>query len=214
VSRVGILTPMANPIVEAEMRSLLPIDYVVARMVSEAKASEQRLIDYAEHAAETLRQFGGMPLAAIGFACTASSYLIGRAAEERISAGLSLPFLFAAAAVRAELGRRGATRLAVISPYPPPIHEAGLGYWRAAGFDILFDARIEIGSADTRSIYALDGSAALEPIDRARSAAPDAILLAGTGMPTLAQIAPAAEPPILSSNYCLAKALMEAVDAG
>jgi maleate isomerase len=72
----------------------------------------------------------------------------------------------------------------------------------------IFDERVEIGSDDTRSIYALAGSEAQAAVIRAREAAPDAVLLSGTGMPTLALLDPQGMPPIISSNHCLAQAMM------
>jgi maleate isomerase len=198
---------MENPTVEAEMRHLLPIDYVLARLVSPSPSSFERLVDYAENALETARQFGAMPLAAIGFACTASSYLIGSEREEAIAALSPIPFLFAAASVRHRLASIGARRIALISPYPQELHDLGAQYWRRAGIEIGFQARLEIGSADTRAIYRLNGSEASASIEEASRTRPDAILLAGTGMPTLSLIQSDASPPILSSNQCLAAAL-------
>jgi maleate isomerase len=199
---------MENPTVEAEMRHLLPIDYVLARLVSPSPGSFNRLIDYAENALETVQQFGAMPLAAIGFACTASSYLIGSEREEEIAIISPIPFLFAAASIRHHLVSIGARRIALISPYPKELHDRGAAYWRRAGLDIGFEARLDIGSADTRAIYRLSGNEASASIEEARRTRPDAILLAGTGMPTLALIQPDASPPILSSNQCLAAALL------
>jgi maleate isomerase len=207
VTRLGILTPMANWTVEAEMRRLLVPDYAVARLFSPSKSSQRRLIDYAERAGETVRQFGGMRLAAIGFACTASSYLIGAAREAEIAAGFPVPFIFAATAIRDHLRSLGARRVAVISPYPDELHEAGLRYWREAGLTVVYQSRIEIGSADTRRIYDLTGREAEPLIEAARVHAPDAILLSGTGMPTLAALDPHGAVPVISSNYCLAQAL-------
>jgi maleate isomerase len=212
VKRVAILTPMENPTVEAEMRHLLPVDFVVARLVSTAEESERRLVDYAERAAEVVGQFGEMKVTAIGFACTASSYLIGRDREEEIATAFPLPFLFAAAAIRQRLAAQQAGRIAIISPYPQPLHQAGLRYWQGAGLEIAYEARIDIGSTDTRAIYRLDGGEAEASIEEAKRQAPDAILLAGTGMPTLRLIDPEGDPPILSSNLCLAASLAAAVE--
>jgi maleate isomerase len=194
VKRVAILTPMENPTVEAEMRHLLPVDFVVARLVSAADKSEQRLIDYAERAAEVVQQFGDMKVEAIGFACTASSYLIGRDREQEIASAFSLPFLFAAAAIRRRLEAQEARRIAIISPYPQPLHQAGLRYWQDAGLEIAYEARIDIGSTDTRAIYRLDGGEAKASIKHAREQAPEG------------------DPPILSSNLCLAGSLAAAVE--
>jgi maleate isomerase len=203
---------MENPTVEAEMRHLLPIDFVVARLVSAAENSEQRLVDYAERAAEVVGQFGDMKVGAIGFACTASSYLIGRDREQEIASDFPLPFLFAAAAIRQRLEAREARRIAIISPYPQPLHQAGLSYWQDAGLEISYEARIDIGSTDTRAIYRLDGRVAKASIEEARKQAPHAILLSGTGMPTLRLLDPEGDPPILSSNLCLAASLAAAVE--
>jgi maleate isomerase len=199
---------MENPTVEAEMRHLLPINYVLARLVSPSPGSFERLVDYAENALETAQQFGAMPLAALGFACTASSYLIGSEREEEIAMLSPIPFLFAAASIRHRLVSIGARRIALISPYPQELHDRGAAYWRQSGFEIGFEARLDIGSADTRAIYRLSGDEAAASIEEARRVRPDAILLAGTGMPTLRLIQPDASPPILSSNQCLAAALV------
>ncbi|WFL76327.1 hypothetical protein P7228_09985 [Altererythrobacter arenosus] len=207
---IALMTPMANPTVEREMRLLLPSesDYVVGRLVSDVEDSRERLVRYAEELGQSLTQFGGMPLSAVAFACTASSYLIGIERERDLAGQLDVPVLWAAAVIRDELVRRDVGRVAVISPYPEPIHRAGLAYWSSSGFEIAFDARVEIGSNDTRRIYDLAGSEAEGAIARAREIGPDAILLSGTGMPTLALLDPQGSPPIISSNHCLAQAMM------
>jgi maleate isomerase len=213
MSRVALLTPRENPTVEAEMRQLLVCDYVVARLVSGAEDSRQRLTDYAERVTDTVGQFGAMPLSAIGFACTASSYLIGVDRERQIAERFETPFLFASSAIAAELERRRVGTIAVISPYPVEIHAAGLAYWRSRGLDVIHEERLEIGSTDTRHIYRLIGEEAVPLVRNALERAPGAVLLSGTGMPTLDLIAPDGEPPILSSNFCLARALNAAVGA-
>lgn len=207
---IALLTPMANPTVEREMRAMLPpeCDYVVGRLVGPEGDSEARLRHYAEELPGMLDQFGGLALSAIAFACTASSYLIGQARERAIAERLEMPVLWAAAAIRETLAVLGARRIAVISPYPEAIHRAGLVYWAEAGLEIAFDARVGIGSRDTRAIYALDGSEARPRIERALSARPDVVLLSGTGMPTAALTDPGHHPPILSSNLCLARAMI------
>jgi maleate isomerase len=205
VRRVGVLTPTANWTVEAEMRRLLKGDFAAARLHSLDPDPMQRLVDYADQANVTASQFGEMKLAAVGFACTGSSYLIGEARAEAIMAAAPVPMQFAATAIRQYLGRIGARRIAVVSPYPERLHNAGLAYWRTAGFDVVHTARVDIGSDDTHRIYDLDGSEAVPLIAAARALGPDAILLSGTGMPTLASIDPAADIPVISSNYCLAE---------
>ena len=212
---VAVLTPMANPTVEAEFRVLLPphLPWVTGRLVSDEPSSLKRLVAYAETIDHALRQFDTLPLSAVAFACTGSSYLIGRDRQAALTRALSIsaPVMWATDAIEARLRSIDARRIAVVSPYPSDLHAAGLAYWREGGFDVIFETRLEIGSTDTRAIYALGSHAACEAIAAARSAMPDAILLSGTGMPTRSLLEPTGAPPVISTNLCLADSIIAAV---
>ena len=81
---IGLLTPQANTTVEPEAWALLPsgISLINGRLVSAAPDLMQRLRDYFGDLAPTLTQFSNAPLSVLALACTGSSYVMGRPAEQ------------------------------------------------------------------------------------------------------------------------------------
>ncbi len=207
----GVLVPQANTTVEPEMQLLLGGTLLAARLRSRAAGSRDRLVEYLERIEEFLLDFDTAPLLAAGFACTASSYFIGPAREDalfdRLSAARASPVLSAARSLRQALSALGARRIALVSPYPDWLHAEADRYWRDAGFAPERSVSLVPDMGDTRAIYALP------PLDAGRLAeiAPrvDAIVISGTGMPSLPTIAAADRlgVPVVSSNLCLAWAM-------
>ena len=215
---IGITTPQANTTVEPEMQILLDGTVLSARLTSPFADSRQRLIDYFERLPATLAQFDVAPLAVAGFACTGSCYLVGQEEEERLlaqaGARARVPVISSAQAIREALAELRIKRIALLSPYPKWLSEAGQQYWRNAGFAITSVAGLPADLLDTRGIYRLTTARVLEVFSLLDLADCDAVLMSGTGMPTLraiAQLAPAhAGLPLLSSNLCLAWTLDKA----
>jgi maleate isomerase len=215
--RFGLLTPQANPTVEPEFRRLMPAEteLYVARLVSASDDPRSRLVEYLERLPAEVTQYDTLRLDAVAFACTGSSYLLGAAREAEIVAAardaFGCPVETAALAILSALDLARARRIFVVSPYPAWLLEAGLAYWRAAGLEIAGSATVPTGRADTRGIYELQSADAAAVLDRLDTRGADAVLLSGTGMPSLALLRSRgnSRPPVLSSNLCLAWRLQQ-----
>lgn len=212
---IGVATPQANPTVEIEFQQFLrgPAHAMFTRLVSHAQSPNDRLVEYMEQMPSALASFDTMPLRAFAFACTGPSYLLGEAREEKIANAMMqrhrIPIVTATQAIRRELEGRGATRIAMLAPYPEALCAAAVAYWQRLGFDIIAIERVDVG-ADTRGIYDLtdgDVNDALASLDDANA---DLILLSGTGMPTIAALRNSTTP-MLSSNLCLATEILRSV---
>lgn len=212
---VGVLTPQANTTVEPEMQALWPagVSMITARMTSQRPTIEERLVDYYQRLDEAAGQFGNAPLQVLAAACTGSSYLIGPAQEDtlfgELSARLGLPVTNSALAVVAALRALGVRRVGLVSPYPSSLTERSVAYWRSRNLEVLRVAVTEAVSAPAfHPIYALTAEATRRAIQTLRGTPGlEAVVLLGTGTPTLAAMA--SEPtvdgaPVFSCNLALA----------
>ena len=212
---VGILTPQANATVEPELSVLLGPDIgaINGRMTCPAPDLRARLVAYFERIDEAIATFADAPMDAIGVACTGASYLIDTvpAAFQRPWDG-PRPVVAAVEAIDRALRGLGARRLAMLSPYPKWLTDACLAHWSKLGYEIVLvrePAPIEKGY---HPIYAQQSRQATAVLDDVASLGVDAVVISGTGLPTLAalpRLNRAGGPPVLSSNLCLAWALEE-----
>lgn len=220
--RFGLLTPQANPTVEPEFRRLAPAgtELYVARLTSRSDDPRTRLVEYLERLPETLAQYDTLRLDAVAFACTGSSYLLGPQREAEILAAaravVGAPIETAAGAILEALQALGARRVLIVSPYPDWLRDAGVAFWRAAGLDVLGTATVPIGRADTRGIYELQSADAAGLLDGLDTRGADAVLVSGTGMPSLELLRArrSLRPPVIASNLCLAWRLHQHVPGG
>ena len=215
--RFGVGTPQANSTVEDEFSILMPRDvsFHAVRLTSAAGKPEDRLCEYMVRLGEYLLRYDVMPLDGFAFACTASSYLLGADAEQSILTAIdsNFPIYTATGAINWALHRINAKRILIVAPYPEFICEAASRYWRSAGYDVVDIKHIQTETIDTRSIYdlgSLNVKAALEAVSFDGI---DAVVVSGTGMPSLPVIACDWAVPILSSNLCLAAQLLASVNS-
>jgi len=210
---IGLLTPQANTTVEPEFFILMPAGYAFlnARLVSDKPTIEARLGDYFDGMGDTIDQFANAPVGAYAFACTGASYLQGRAREadavKAIEDKRGHPFVTAGRAVAEALHLVGASRIALVSPYPAALTEASVSYWSSNGFDVASVSSAFNADSDFHPIYSLASTAAQSALDAASGGKVDAILMLGTGMPTLGPIlahAASSDVPVLSCMSALA----------
>lgn len=218
--RVGLAVPQANPTAEPEIAALMPagVSLLATRLTSTEPDPPTRFIGYLENLDATLRSYDVLQLDAVGFACSAASYLSGAQREAAVVAGIEArigaPVITGGMAIRAALAALGLQRIAIVAPYPAVVVDASVAYFEAAGHEVVVHHRVVTRTADTRSIYELgsaDALAAARQLDLSRA---DGLLLTGTGMPTLAAIealGPELGRPVFSTNLCLAWALCRAL---
>jgi maleate isomerase len=220
-ARIGILVPPGNPTVEPELYRMVPdgVSLHFARLQSPppdgsaggAAGMEERTRAYRDGLDGPTAALGQVRPAVIVLAHTASSYAVGTGGEQplidRVTRLGGAPALLAAHAVRDALRHLGVSRLALGTPYPESISRQGRAYWEASGFQIVGYHRL----ADVVDIYAESEERAHELALRADAPAAQAVLLSGTGLPTVAVLETLERElgkPVISSNQaCLWRAL-------
>ena len=218
---VGMLTPQANTTVEPEFGILWPpgVAMINARLMSDKGTISARLVDYFANYGAALKQFANAPIKVVGAACTGASYLAGREREASLVAELTAsngyPFITAALAVVDALTVLKAKRIGLVSPYPDDLNQASVAYWASHGFDAVEVVSLINTDSAFHPIYSLDGASATRALRSLEATPLDAIVMLGTGMPTLAPIVSVigwAGAPVMSCNLCLAWRMVAAVD--
>lgn len=215
-ARIGVLLPPGNPTVEPELSGMAPTGVTLhfARLEtppSAGKAGEhagmdERIRAYREGLAGPTAALSQVRPAVVVLAHTASSYALGFGNEQglvdRIAALAGSPALLAAHAVLAALRHLGVKRLALGTPYPESISRQGKAYWEAAGFEIAGYHRLE----NVHDIYAESEERAYLLARQADAIGADAVLLSGTGLPTVAVLDTLERDlgkPVISSNQAM-----------
>lgn len=210
---IGVLTPQANTTVEPELCILMPPGYafINGRLTSGRPTMADRLVDYFDQFDAAVTQFANAPVKAIAIACTGASYLAGvereAATMTRLAAATGVPVVTAALAVVDALRAIEARNIGLVSPYPGSLTEASVGYWQAQGFRVAAVATAE-GNAETfHPIYSLPSGQARRALDELAGVDLDAVIMLGTGMPTLRPIRERprlGRAPVMSCMLCLA----------
>ena len=209
---VGLLTPQANTTVEPEVHVLSPssVGFLNARMTSSGNSVEARLVDYGKNVEKQVSQFANAPLDAFALAVTGTSYFLGPKVEdqmvERFQQNAQRPLVTAARALCDGLDALEARSIALLSPYDDTITRRSIDYWSARGYEVTAVTNVKTDPNAFHPIYALSPDMAEEALDEMDTTHADAVLLLGTGMPTLPLIEKHyvnGEAPLLSSVLAL-----------
>ena len=220
---IGLLTPQANTTVEPEMAIMTPPGYafINARLMSDKDTIEARLVDYFATLSGQLRQFANAPIGTALVATSGMSYLAGVEAEARVlgdvSAKHGIPVFTSAIASVHMLRALGAERIALVSPYPESLNAASRKYWSAHGFTVAAETGTFKDVGNFHPIYSLFGGEALAALDALPTTDLDAVLMLGTGMPTLEPIRRrpfVGKAPVISCMLATAWRTTRALDKG
>ena len=216
---IGVLTPQANTTVEPEFWIMLPpgVSLINARMMSDKASLEARLVDYFDQIDRAVQQFANAPINAIALGTTGASYLAGIAREakivEHIRKRMGVPFVTAGLAVVLALRTLSARRIGLVSPYPEGLTRTCITYWEAHGFTVDVVVQIANRPDQFHPIYSIAAANAEKGLDALADKGLDAIVMLGTGMPTLEPILNrprVGDTPVMSCMLCLAWASIDA----
>jgi maleate isomerase len=194
-ARIGFLVPPGNPTVEPEMSALAPpgVSLHFARMTASGvtgslEGQEERNRQQLAALPQTMALLVMVKPAVIVLAHTATSYTLGRQAEQeltqRIEAEHGCRFITAFGSAVAALRHLGVKRVAFGAPYAAAVTERGKAHLETYGFTVVNHMSLP----GVTNIYEETPERAYQLARMVDRGDADAVFISGNGMPTIAAL--------------------------
>lgn len=144
-TRIGLLVPSLDPVVEHDFQRFLPVEvsFHVGRLLESTEgetASDEGLTLLCDAAPVVARPLADLGAELIVFCCTSGSFFRGygwdRELASIIEAEVGVAALTTSTAVAEALGAVGAKRAFMVTPYPHAVNEREVTFFGAHGVEI------------------------------------------------------------------------------
>ena len=214
-ARIGLLTPNDDAVPESEFWTLAPegVSVHVARVL----LVDPRTFADPPHPDDATALLAALPMQAIVFAFTTTSYILGQNGEQALKARLEqrsngIPVLLPCPAAVAAFRTLGVRRFALIHPpwFADDEQQLGIAYFRTQGFDVVYANQMRLrGLSVAKPTDPLRKFTELYPAELyafARTQVPataEAVLFSGNGFRAIGVISALEEDlgrPVLTAN--------------
>jgi maleate isomerase len=214
-ARIGLLTPNDDAVPESEFWTMAPegVSVHVARVL----LVDTRTFSDPPHPDDATALLAALPMQAIVFSFTTTSYVMGREGERALKARLEkrsngIPVLLPCPAAIAAFQALGTGRIALIHPpwFADDEQQLGIAYFRKEGFDVVYASQMNLrGLPVAKPTDPLRKFTELYPAELygfARANVPssaEAVFFAGNGFRAIGMIAALEEDlgrPVLTGN--------------
>ena len=148
-ARIGLLTPNDDAVPESEFWTLAPEG--VSVHVSRVLLVDTRTYSDPPHPDNAIALLAALPMQAIVFAFTTTSYILGPDGEQALKARLEkrtngIPVLLTGTAAVAGFRALGVRRIALIHPpwFADDEQQLGVAYFRNQGFDVVYASQMNL----------------------------------------------------------------------
>ena len=208
-TRIGLLVPSSNAVMEVEFYRSLPADITVHTSHiyrASAAVDAEAMAETGRNAAQTALSLGQAELALIVYGHTASSYVNGPAGDADIARmvgeAIGVPALTTASAAVQCLRSVGAKRVWLAAPYPIGPTRSAADFLTAHGFEVLSIEAMGVAHGPDLKYVPLQATYDMGLRAAAKNGA-DALFMSGTGVHTsevIGALERALGKPVVSAN--------------